>query len=167
MRITPLLLLFVACFRPAADEELLMKSVQKNGVTVTWEHQNSRIFFEMTAPTDGWVAIGFNTSQDITGNYLLMGQVVDGKPKVTEHYTLSPGYYEPFSAMKVAESVTDVEGTEVKGKTTLKFSVPVVPANSYAKRLDEGTSYVLLLAYSQEDDFQHHSMMRTSMRIQL
>ncbi len=167
MKVFLFLLLLAGCFRPAADKQIPTEGVQRNGMKVIWEYRQSRLFFEMTAPTDGWVAIGFNTSEDIIGNYLLMGQVVDGRAKVVEHYTLSPGHYESFSAMRVAASVKDVEGVENERNTTLKFSVPITPANSYAKRLDEGTSYILLLAYSQEDDFQHHSMMRTALRIQL
>lgn len=144
-----------------------MKVIQKNGMTVQWEYKNSRIFIEMSAPTEGWVTIGFNSSENITGNYLLMGRVVEGRAEVVEHSTLSPGNYQSFEKLKVKNSVADVAGIEKNGNTTLQFSLPKISGNEYAKNLEQGKEYVLLLAYSREDDFQHHSVMRTSVHIQL
>jgi hypothetical protein len=154
---------FLAC-RP---QQKNMQTISKNGMTVTWYHQNERIYFGMSAPTDGWIAIGFNVSDDIKGTYLLMGNVVDDKPNVVEHYTVSTGNYKPITAFAVPSQVQHVEGVESKKNTVLNFSLPVKAISKYQKDLLPGCKYMLHIAYSREDDFQHHSMMRTSVNILL
>jgi hypothetical protein len=144
-----------------------MQTIAQGGMTVTWHHQNERIYFEMTAPTEGWVAIGFNFSDDITDTYLLMGNVVTNTPTVAEYYTVSTGNYKPITAFAVPPQVQHVTGLEGKNNTQLNFSVPVKAISKYQKDLLPGMEYVLHIAYSREDDFQHHSMMRTAVKIKL
>ncbi len=144
-----------------------MKTITKNNMTVSWGYKNKRIHFTMQAPTEGWVAIGFNTTENITGTYLLMGNVTAGVPDVVEYYTVSPGNYQPVTTLGGKAGVDNVTGEEHNGKTSLKFSLPLRSKTGYGRTLTEGTSYAMLLAYSLEDDFQHHSIMRTSIKIEL
>lgn len=157
------MLTFLAC----RAQQKNMQKISQNGMTVSWYHQNERIYFGMSAPTDGWLAIGFNVSDNIKGTYLLMGNVVDGKANVVEHYTVSAGNYKPLTAFAVPSQVKHVEGAESKRNTTVNFSLPVKANSKYQKDLLPGLKYVLHIAYSHEDDFQHHSMMRTSINITL
>jgi hypothetical protein len=144
-----------------------MKVVNKQQMTVKWEYKGDRIFFEIEAPTDGWVAIGFNRSENITGTYLIMARVLNGETNVVEHYTIKPGNYKSFSELMSPVSIQNTEGSETKAGTKIRFSLPILAINKYAKDLTIGKEYVLLMAYSQEDDFKHHSVMRTSERITL
>ncbi len=143
-----------------------MKKIEKNGMIVQWHFSVDRIYFEISAPTVGWVTIGFNERDETTNAYLLMGKVVNGKTAVIEHYTQSPGNYSPITDYGIVSRVLDVEGSEVKGTTSISFSIPVLPGSKYHKDLTQGKEIILILAYSQEDDFQHHSIMRTSTKIQ-
>jgi hypothetical protein len=144
-----------------------MKTITKNGMTVSWEFNDGRIYFEMKAPTDGWVAIGFNNNESTTGNYLLMGNVIEGITSVKEHYTISPGNYKMFSTLHTAESIENIEGYKKNNTTKIKFSLPIISNNKYSKDLNKGNDYILLMAFSQEDDFQHHSIIHTATKITL
>ena len=53
----------------------------------------------MKAPTDGWIAVGFNTHSGIKGAYLLMGNIINKKVNLIEHYTISPGKYSAISKL--------------------------------------------------------------------
>jgi hypothetical protein len=143
-----------------------MKKIEKNGMIVQWHFSVDRIYFEISAPTNGWVTIGFNEHDETTNAYLLMGRVVNGKADVVEHYTKSPGNYSPITDYGIASRVLDVEGSEGKATTSISFSIPVLPGCKYHKDLSQGKELVLILAYSQQDDFQHHSIMRISTKIQ-
>ncbi|MDN5214777.1 DOMON domain-containing protein [Fulvivirgaceae bacterium BMA12] len=149
------------------NKPVQMKTITKNNMTVSWEYKNDRIHFAMKAPAEGWVAIGFNTEENITGTYLLMGNVIAGVPDVIEYYTINPGNYRPVTALGGKSGVDHVAGEEYNGNTSLKFSLPLRSKTGYGRLLTEGTSYVMVLAYSLEDDFQHHSIMRTSIKIKL
>lgn len=144
-----------------------MKTLSKNGMNVSWHHEGDRIFFEMDAPTDGWVTIGFNETTQMKDVYLLMGRVIKGQAELVEHFTIGPGNYVPIESFGIDPQVKNVEGTE-KGKfTKLSFSLPIQAISIYRKSLEQGKKYVMLLAYSQGDDFQHHSIMRTSAQVEL
>jgi hypothetical protein len=140
-------------------------TVTQNDMKVSWTYKNDRIFFEMEAPTDGWVAIGFNDQDGMAGTYLIMGNVINGKASVVEHYTISAGNYKKLSDLGANISVMDVQGVENKQYTKLQFSLPIKSSNKYSKDLSHEKEYIFLLAFSQEDDFQHHSIMRTSEEI--
>ncbi len=149
------------------NQEMTNKTIQKNEMEVSWYYNNDRIFFEMSAPTDGWVAIGFNSNRSITGTYLLMGHIVENQIDVSEHFTISPGNYKPISDFGEAVQVSAESGIQNSTHTKITFSLPVKPANTLARDLSPGLSYTMLLAYSQEDDFQHHSIIRTSINVKL
>ncbi len=143
------------------------KEVSKNQMTVSWEYKEERIYFKMMAPTNGWVTIGFNSTVSMSGAYLLMGRVVNDKAELIEHYTIGPGNYEPITTLGANAAVQNIKGSEVNKQTTIQFSLPIEVTNKYARQLKSGSEYVMTLAYSREDDFQHHSMMRTSINVKL
>ncbi|MGJ3234841.1 DOMON domain-containing protein [Marivirga sp.] len=136
-------------------------------MTVKWRIEEETIFFEMEATTEGWVAIGFNESTSLAGTYLLMGRVVKGKAEVVEHYTANAGSYKPITQYGITSQTHLISGTESDGITRLKFAIPLAAASTYHKELLPDSEWPLLMAYSLDDDFQHHSIMRTSLTIKL
>ncbi len=165
--INSILILLIAIISLGVQSKTPKKSVTKNNMTVTWHYNLDRIYFKMTAPTNGWVTIGFNNTKSIAGNYLLMGRVVNNKVEVVEHHTISAGNYKPITTLGGEVMVKDVNGFEENTKTTILFSLPLNPNTTYQKNLNQDVKQTLLLAYSREDDFQHHSLMRTSINVKL
>lgn len=141
--------------------------VIKNNMEVQWKYVENSIEFTMSAPTDGWVTIGFNNQESKAGCYLLMGRIQNGNVEVVEHYTQSPGNYKPISKYNVVPKVAGVRGEETGKSSTIEFSLPQKANCQYQKDLFPGKQYVMVLAYSQSDDFQHHSIMRTSVKVKL
>jgi hypothetical protein len=86
---------------------------------------------------------------------------------VVEHYTISSGNYKSIAKLGNNAEVYNVTGSEENGRTKLNFSVPIEAKNPYARSLVEGSEYIMTLAFSREDDFQHHSMMRISINVKL
>ncbi len=144
-----------------------MKKVRKNNMTVSWKIEKEYIHFEMEAPTNGWVAIGLNEKTSLAGTYLLMGRIRNGKAEVVEHYTDKPGSYKPITEYGISSQTVGISGDEEGSMTRLQFSIPTKKASKYHKQLSIDTKWTLLLAYSLDDDFQHHSIMRTSEEIKL
>ena len=141
--------------------------VLKNGMEVSWKYNNDRIYFEIQAPTEGWVTIGFNSNDGMAGCYLLMGRVKNGNVEVAEHYTQRPGDYSPISKYDVTAQVADPKGKEESDLTNISFILPLKAISKYQKDLFPNSEYIMVLAYSIDDDFQHHSIMRTSIKVKL
>ena len=139
--------------------------VERNGMEVSWQIVGDRIFFEMSAPTTGWIAIGLNESKELTGTYLIMGRVKDGSPEVVEHRTLSPGNYKSFKALGASATVHLISGSQSRLGTRLGFSIPLTKVSEYHKDILSSEGLNVLMAFSTHDDFLHHSIMRTSVWI--
>lgn len=142
-------------------------SLEVNGMKVKWVIKDKHIQFELSAPTKGWLAIGFNETEALPNTYLVMACVVHGKVMVVEHKTLAPGNYQPITALGGQASVVLLGGKEQDNATTVQFSIPQQVADGFHKRLLPGSKWHLLMAYSREDDFKHHSMMRSNIAITL
>jgi len=164
---TIIILVFLSSNIMCTAEGQEAKIVMKNGMTVSWYFDDKEIHFEMYAPTEGWIAFGLNEYSGIRNAYLLMGHIAKGEADIVEHYTQSPGNYRPIQDLGGSVQVQNVSGKEKNGNTFLRFSLPIGKATEYQKVLVEGKKYHMILAYSVDDDFQHHSIMRTSVEIQL
>lgn len=151
-------------FDPSEQQQNM---IEKNGMKVRWSFLNDRIYFDVSAPTSGWVAIGFNEKPGLEGTYLLMGHVTNGVAEVKEHFVVAPGDYRPMEAFGAPSVVTIGWGVEETGSTSLQFSIPIKANDAFRKQMSPASSLHLLLAYSASDDFQHHSIMRTQTKIQL
>lgn len=152
-------------FNPTPSNQT--NSIRKNGMEVTWAYENNRVQFEMKAPTTGWIAIGFNEAGQLKNTYLIMGRVANNLVKVKEHFIVEPGDYRSIETFGAPVLVDAIEGLENEEGTVIRFSLPIEAIDAYRKSLEPGTHYSLLMAFSLEDDFQHHSVMRTQTTIQL
>lgn len=141
------------------------KQVKKNGMEVAWEIQESILEVEVFAPQRGWIAIGFNETERLQGTHLMMGSISKEQIRLSDRYILKPGVHKSMEELGAKSALTLIEGKEDTKGTTLSFSFPLDSSDKYHKNLIPGQEYTLLLAYSREDDFAHHSMMRTSVKI--
>jgi hypothetical protein len=152
-------------FNPTTSDQT--NTIRKNGMEVNWVYRDDRVQFKIKAPKTGWVAIGFNESDQLENTYLIMGSVVGDLVTVKEHFVVMPGDYRSIETFGAPILVDAIDGIENREGTMVEFSLPIKAIDFYRKDLGPGKSYFLLMAYSQEDDFQHHSAMRTQTTIQL
>ncbi|MEM6696990.1 MAG: DOMON domain-containing protein [Bacteroidota bacterium] len=141
--------------------------VERNGMTVKWKIKYERIHFEMEAPTDGWLAIGFNEKEGLVGTNLIMGAVKNNQVTMTDDFIVSFGNPQPIEKLGGSNQLSDQKGKEQEGRTTIVFSMPIEAADEFHIDLKKGKTIHLLIAYSTSDDFDHHSIMRTSAEITL
>ncbi len=134
---------------------------------VSWVFGGDQVHFQISAPTTGWVAIGFNETDQLKNTYLIMGSVADETVTVLEHFVVGSEDYRSVETFGAPKLIHGTEGKEDTKGTVIKFSLPVKAIDSYRKELNKGNTYFLLMAFSLADDFQHHSIMRTQTKIQL
>ncbi len=144
------------------------KSVTIDGMTVRWSLQaGSMIECTVTAPTTGWIALGFNTRDDIVGTNLIMASVEQGKVRIEDQYVVRAGEHVPVATLGGTSAISNVSGTEQHGITTVSFRIQQHPEDRFHHHLTEAASVFLICAYSMEDDFAHHSRFRKHIRVTL
>lgn len=143
------------------------QSVEKNGMTLAWQIEDNQLQVTMRAPTTGWVAIGINPKNQLAGSSFLMGRVQQGIAEVVDYYTIQPGDVHPVVILGGKSAVDAVSGFEEDNTTTITFELQCFPSGNFHHQLEVGAEYYIHLAYSQDDDFAHHSRMRTVVKIRI
>ncbi len=135
-------------------------TADSGGVTATWWFEANDLVVLLDAPSEGWVAVGFNGAPELANSRLVMAAVVGGAPIAEEHLARPPEH-----PRQRALSVRAAE--ETAGRTRVLVSVPRAPVVEGTMTLAPGASCGLTLAYSAEDDFGHHSRWRGLLEIVL
>jgi hypothetical protein len=144
-----------------------MNKIGKNGMTVSWKIEEEHLRIVMTAPATGWVAIGFNTADELAGTNLLMGCVINTEVMLSDRYIVAPGDHRPVSDLGGTPAARLLSGSEDEHATRIEFLLPQKASDPWHHTLQAGQTYTLLLAFSLQDDFAHHSAMRTTTTITL
>lgn len=148
-------------FSNNVGDDLGLKTIESGGMIMNWSVQEDHINIELLSPRQGWVAVGFNNSNALKGSMLLMARVRNGKAEVVEHYVIAAGNYQPAKVLGSSPIVTDISGSEDMTGTSISFKLPLDHSGPHHIALVEGRDYFVHLAYSLDDDFQHHSISRT------
>jgi hypothetical protein len=143
------------------------KVTTANGMTFQWRFDKDHLQCKAVAPTNGWVAIGFNTKNELSGTNLIMGAVEQDSVTIDDRFIIKPGDHKRITDLGGSEALVHRSGKEEDSATTIFFSIPLSVNDKFHHDLYEGKEYYLLMAFSQEDDFQHHSIMRTTIKIKL
>ena len=149
---------------PMADNP--EQTVSANGMTLSWAFEKDRLICHVSAPTHGWVAVGFNPREGLAGTNLIMATVRQGKVDIADRYVLKPGDHRSVTSLGGQSKVIALQGREGAGVTDITFELTITE-DAWHHTLKEGSTVHLLLAYSQADDFDHHSSMRTHRQVKL
>ena len=144
-----------------------MKHISVKGMEIKWSLVKDTLEFEVFAPTQGWVAIGFNTSNNIVGANLVMGASKNNKSIFEDQYVISTGVHKEIKLLGGTTAISNLICTENASGTTMKFNIPQKQLDKYHYSLASGTKIWLICAYSQQDDFDHHSIMREHIEVSI
>jgi len=155
-------LMIVLCSQAFAQKKV---DIWKSGMNIKYEIEESVLTFTMSAPTDGWVAIGLNTEDRLAGSSFLIGRVVNGKAEVVDFYTRKAGDVPKVQELGGKTAVSNISGVENQQGTSISFDLARFPDSKFHHQLTKGKTFYMHIAYSQEDDFDHHSMMRDKLQV--
>jgi hypothetical protein len=156
--------LWLASGAPVAAELDLGRFASAAGVEFRWAIDGRGLQGCMGARTRGWVAVGFNTQPRLDGARLVMGRVIDGKPQVEAHRA-EPPRHGPIAGS--GQAVRSVGGGQEAGITRVCFVMPFGPLHASDVALVAGSLTHLVLAWSHEPDFNHHSAERGAVNVLL
>jgi hypothetical protein len=144
----------------------LPRSVEGAGVRLEWVIRDAQLHACMQAVTRGWVAVGFNTQPTLDGARLVMGRVRQGHAQAQVHIAKPPRHIHRLTPQG-AERVSEVTGFQDKGHTRVCFRMPLAAADAEDVQLSAGQSTHIILAWSHESDFEHHSAQRSALQVML
>jgi hypothetical protein len=151
---------------PAALSSTAHREVNAAGVRLQWLIRNDQLHACIEAQTRGWVAVGFNTKPMLDGARLVMGRVVNGRVEAQVHIAKPPHHIHRLTPQG-AERVSNVIGTHENSKTRICFNIPLAAVDAEDVALREGLNTHIVLAWSHESDFNHHSAVRSAVQAKL
>lgn len=144
-----------------------MKVIEHNGMQVKWHFTKTDVVIEIHSPEKGWIALGFNPKNDIVGSNLIMAAVRKGALQIEDQYVSAFAKHEAVEKLGGKSTISSFNGFEDEKGTHVSFRIEGNRSDEQHYRLEKGKEIYLILAYSLEDDFEHHSIMRKHLRVKL
>lgn len=114
-----------------------------------WRVDGGEWVVQLEAATTGWLVLGTNPVQGLTGASLYFGRVRDGVGDAAHHTVIAPGRHEAVET----ERIELLAAAQQDGATAIRLRVP-------APVLDADGGTWLILAWSRSPDLDHHSAVR-------
>lgn len=146
-------------FRPVTSQ------ITTGGMTLEWTIRPQTIRFTIIAPTQGWMAIGLNKEKGLKNTNLIMGYVDQDSIVLDDRFILRPGMHKSVEDLGGISHISNIAGQSSSLGSTIHFDLKRDTRDPFHFDLIPDTAYEVLLAYSIDKDFQHHSVMRTHLKI--
>jgi len=144
------------------------EEVAKNGISFKWRVVNKQLDIILSAPTTGWIAVGFEPSIFMKDANILIGYVDENGNSVVEDQFGDSGFtHKPDVELGGSSDITVSGGSEGDNKTELIFSIPLDSGDSFDKVLTAGSKYKIILSYGGTDDLSKIHVAKTSEEIVL
>jgi DOMON domain len=156
--------LMVAAGVPAQAARELTRLASAAGVEFRWALDGRLLHGCMRARTRGWITVGFNTQPTLDGARLVMGRVLDGKAQIEVHRARPPHHVRIAGSDEVVRVAGGAQEADV---TRVCFVMPLDPIDPSDVTLVPGSPTHLVLAWSHEPDFNHHSADRGALNVLL
>jgi len=142
------------------------REVVIDGVSFRWMFQDGRLVGELSAPTRGWIAVGFHTQAGLEGTYFVIASVADAVQRIEEHFAVVPDHI-PIADLGWPNTARLQTGQFQGGVSSMSFSIAAASPIGARVALLSGRHVNLMLAWSHEADFDHHSAWRKHIAISL
>ncbi|MEM9342570.1 MAG: DOMON domain-containing protein [Pseudomonadota bacterium] len=133
--------------------------VAQDGTHLVLWHAEGRLHAQFSAPTMGWVAVGFNNVEQLKGTRFVIGAMRPDGFHAEEHIAVVPDH-PTVQSLGLVPGLGDLSGRVAPNRTTMTFSLPHVFPDSENPRLGPDATTYLMLAWSHDKDFAHHSAWR-------
>jgi hypothetical protein len=126
--------------------------VTSGDMSFAWKIDGDTLHGKMSAPTKGWVAVGFNPSNAMKDANFILGYVKGDEVTVVDHHGIRNNAHASDEKEGGAEDVTVVGGSEEGGTTTIEFTFPLKSGDSLDGELVPDGDTILLMAYGSDRD---------------
>ncbi|MBD3285580.1 PKD domain-containing protein [candidate division WOR-3 bacterium] len=137
--------------------------------TFKWRTRGEVIDVILSAPTTGWVAVGFDPTTAMKDANYIIGYVDGEKVTIIDEFGDGNFSHTPDTDLEGADDVANADGSEADGSTTISFTIPLDSGDDNDKVLAVGQTYKVIFAYGPDgaDDFTTKHASRASADIEL
>ena len=149
---TAVIFAFLISMVNVAQSAEYQHSISAEKMTFDWSVEGDKLAIKLSAPTKGWVAVGFNPSKKMKDANIIIGYVKKGKVKIVDHFGTAATQHKGDKKIGGAENVTVVGGSEEGDVTTIEFTIPLDSGDAKDSAIDPNADTTVILAYGTDRD---------------
>lgn len=135
------------------------QSMTRDGVKFSWRHHHDTLIGTLSAPTSGWLAVGFNESPGLRNTRFIIA-VTSTSPITAEEHLAGVADHKNVTELGLEPALQTAHGSYIDGRSHLEFQMSHKFADRPALSLAPGTRVQVMLAWSLATAFDHHSAWR-------
>jgi hypothetical protein len=143
--------------------------VTRDNIHFRWKVEGSNLLVDVSAPTTGWVATGFDPQFMMKDANLIIGYVKDNQVTISDQYGTGNTSHKPDTELGGQDNVLSKDGQEQNGTTELRYAIPLNSGDQFDKVLVPGQEATVMLAYgpNNADNLTTHHAHRTTVKIKI
>jgi len=149
---TAVIFAFLISMVNVAQSAEYQHSISAEKMTFDWSVEGDKLAIKLSAPTKGWVAVGFNPSKKMKDANIVIGYVKKGNVKIVDHFGTAATQHKGDKKIGGAENVTVVGGSEEGDVTTIEFTIPLNSGDEKDGVIDPNADTTVILAYGTDRD---------------
>ena len=131
----------------------------------SWAFKAETIEFTMSAPTTGWISLGFNPTKRMKDADYILAYIKDGKVYISDEYGTGNTSHSSDVSLGGKASAKAISFVEEAKKTTITFSLPLNSGDQYDTVFVKGEKCKVLAAYGTSKNFSARHRKRDSTEI--
>lgn len=135
------------------------QSIIRDDVKFSWRHHHNTLIGSLSAPTSGWLAVGFNELPGLRNTRFIIA-VTSISPITAEEHLASVPDHKNVTELGLEPALQTAHGSYIDGRSHLEFQMSHKFADRPALSLAPGSRVQVMLAWSQATAFDHHSAWR-------
>lgn len=157
------------------SESFEYKTITQEEIIFNWRTDENHLYGQISAPTKGWVAVGFGSTEKMKDANIIIGYVdAEGNVHVRDDFGVRTTLHKADDELedKSGEkdnlnNIIEGSGAETDDKTEIHFTIPLDSGDSKDTKLVPGETYQVILAYGEKDNFKYGHKVRATTEIEL
>ncbi len=134
-------------------------------ITFKWAAIKDNLYVIVSAPTDGWIAVGFEPTRMMKNANIIIGYVKGTEVVIDDQFGIKPTSHKPDTELGGTNDVTILGGSDTGDITTLIFSIPLDSMDTFDRKIEKGNEYTILVAYGTRDNLTSYHKKRGKVKI--
>jgi hypothetical protein len=147
-----------------------ISSLSVHDMQLSWRFDEELVYFQLGAPTNGWLGIGFAPTPGrgagaVGGADVVAGYVTDGEVVMRDDYGCESYAHCADVSFGGTDDLVEVSGEEVPGWTELRFAIPRESLEPFDVEINPNTTMDVVLGYGFLDRLEDNWFAKYKIRI--
>jgi hypothetical protein len=128
------------------------KVVKAKQFTFSCKVDGENLVAQVSYPTTGWVAVGFNPKKMMKGAQFILGAFANGKAVLSDEFGDAEDSHAPDTTLGGKNNIIAGDVSIDNGTTTMSFTIPLISGDNKDAVLERGKPITVIFAAGKKPD---------------